>query len=365
MRNRIIFTIVTLLILVGVGAAYFYFSDMGLIPDSWVAPLGATEGVLAILLTVGQYLVPLPSSDAKLSASSTENSYIQGVFIKSIEDRLIAGNAAVVVYEKRRNIGEDVSLGYGSGNKASIVERIVNGHPLVAAVLSNVKPGSYYMRGPDGSNKHIELKPGDIYEIDWSQNRNKSEKSESYEDGKKRKKIQKRRSIDLRANALLVGSGGLSLTIQVYFQTPYHLDVVGILLAGLGIVNLLFSFFLDWFDWRKAGYLRLSVFLIGAGGGIYLAQRYIQTPYHLDIVGIIIVGLGSASLLSTLLFGWFDWYREGGGVVVCGIELGVALIIVHRDLMIPYLDIAGYILSGLLTVGCIIALIVAVVEEYA
>ena len=361
MRNRIIFTVVILTILVGIGAAYFYFSDLGLIPNSFVAPIGATEGILAIFLTAGQWLVPIPTSDAKSSSLPADTGYVQEIFRKPIYDRLLQGKGAVIVYEKKSNVGKTIKLDYR--NEERIVKQIVNGYPVIAAVFPNVEPDTYYIRGL-GKSERIELHAGEVRERHWDQDQGKNKKAGSG----KEETIQKRRAVDLRANSLLVGFGGLSLIAQMYFQTPYRLDIVGIFLAGLGIVNLLFSFFLDWLDWRKAGHLRLSMFLIGVGGGIYLAQKYNVTPYHLTIVGysldtlgFSVMSLGGAYLLLTLLFGWFDWYLRGGGVALFIIGLAAALIIVFRDITGPYLRIAGFVLLGLIVALVIFNIIVFIV----
>lgn len=361
LRNRIIFTVVILAILVGIGAAYFYFSNMGLIPNSFVAPIGATEGILAILLTAGQWLVPIPQKlDAKSSSLSADIGYIQEIFRKPIYDRLLQGKGAVIVYEEKSNIGKIISLSYRHEEK--IVKQIVNGYPVIAAVFPNIEPGTHYIRGL-GRFERIELHAGEVRERHWDQDQGKAGSG-------KEKTIQKRRAVDLRANSLLVGFGGLSLIAQMYFQTPYHLDIVGIFLAGLGIVNLLFSFFLDWLDWRKAGHLRLSVFLIEVGGGIYLAQRYGVIPSHIDILGypltitaFFVMGLGGVYLLLTLLFGWFDWYLRGGGVTLFVIGLVTTLIIVFRDVTGPYLRIAGFILLGLVGVLVVFNVIVFIVAK--
>src|ERR1700730_8576595 len=133
-RNRLFFTGITLFFLIGAGIAWI-LSNQGIIQNSWASPLGTAFSVLGVLVAFVQWTLPLPSSETKASAPSTESGYAQGALYKQIYDRLTEENGALVVYEKRRHVGENISgepysnlASYSSKDKkeANIIERTAN-----------------------------------------------------------------------------------------------------------------------------------------------------------------------------------------------------------------------------------------------
>ena len=179
---------------------------------------------------------------------SAESGYAQGALYKQIYDRLTEENGALVVYEKRKHVGENISVkpysspgSYSSNDKdkkeANIVERTANGQPLFAAVFLNLKPGEYHVYGAILNNsEYVTVHPGEIAELDWRRD---------IEEEEKEAKKQKRTLTALRLNSFFIALGGVLFLAHRYLQIPY-LDIVGIVAAGLGVVNLLSFFFLSW-----------------------------------------------------------------------------------------------------------------------
>lgn len=354
-RIRLVFTGITLFFLIGAGAAWI-LSTQSIISNAWATSLGATFSILGVVVAFFQWVLPLPSSDAKTPAVAGKSSYIQEIFRQQISDQLAAGHGALIVYEKRGNVGKNI---HADINQANIVERTIDGHPLVAAVFRNLEPGNYHVRQEHypaydlrNKSKTITVPSGDAAEVDWRENRTNQEIETK----------QKRLRFDLRLNSFFIGLGGIGFIVQQYLSTPYPLDIIGRILIGLGIVNLLASFVLDWFSWRAGMYLRISIFLFELAGGVFLAHRYTTLPY-LNQIEIILIGLGAAYLFSTLLLGWGKWFQVGGGVAVFILELVVTLIIVFWKFISPYLPLVGLILLGLLGVSLVVNLIVYIVER--
>ena len=76
-----------------------------------------------------------------------------------------------------------------------------------------------------------------------------------------------------------------------------NLDSIGIIAIGLGAINLLSLFFMNWLGWLEVDHFlkRLFIFTIELGGVLFIAHRYISIPY-LDIAGIVILALGVVCL---------------------------------------------------------------------
>lgn len=289
-RNRLFFTGITLFFLVGAGVAWV-LSNQGIIQNSWAPPLGIAFSVLSVLVAFVQWTLPLPSTETKASAPSTESGYAQEVLYKQIYDRLTEGNGALVVYEKRKHIGENICVkSYSSHDEkeANIVERTANGLPLFAAVFLNLKPDEYYVhRVAMYHSKDVTVYSGEIAELDWRRDIEKEEKEE---------KKQRRILTALRVNSSFIGLGGVLFLTHRYMMIPY-LDIAGIIGIGLGVVNLLSIFFMSWLGWLETDEFviypvgRSSLFVAELGGALFIAHRSLLVPY-LDIAGIILMALG-------------------------------------------------------------------------
>ncbi len=295
-RIRLFFTGLTICLLVGAGAAWI-LSNEGIISNSWAPTLGTAFSVLGVVVAFFQWTVPLPSSDPKASALSVKSGHIQEIFVKQVYDRLTAGNGALIVYTRGENIGENIRA---DSNQANIVERIVDGRPLVAAVFPSLKPDNYFVSGPEHSEL-ITVPSGGVAEVDWRRNTKKE---------KEKAKQRQRTQAALRLRAVMIGLGGVLFLVHSYLQVPY-LDIAGIILMGQGVVNLLSSLILDWLGWLQdddagaAG--RTGIFMLELGGVLYLVHRYLMAPY-LDIAGFIVGGLGVVVLIITIIItivdGW-------------------------------------------------------------
>jgi hypothetical protein len=304
---RLFFTGTIIVLLIGAGVAWV-LSNQGIIPNVWAPSLGTTFSVLGVVVAFVQWTLPLPSSDTKASALSVKSGRIQEIFVKQIYDRLAEGTGSLIVYAKRENIGENIEAVHDSPNPkrlyetlgASIVERIVDGRPLAAAVFPNLKPDTYRVRGL-GNSEDITVSPGGVSEVDWRRNSRQE---------KEKAKQQQRSQAGLRLRAVMIGLGGVLFLVHSYLQVPY-LDIAGIILMGQGVVNLLSSLILDWLGWLQdddagaAG--RTGIFMLELGGVLYLVHRYLMAPY-LDIAGFIVGGLGVVVLIITIIItivdGW-------------------------------------------------------------
>lgn len=286
-RSRLFFTGIILLFLLGAGAAWI-LSSQGIIQNSWASPLGTTFSVLGVLVAFVQWTLPLPSSETKASVPSAESGYAQEILLKRIYDQLTEANGALIVYEKRKHVGKNIRVSPDSSSSSdddkevNIVERTANGQPLFAAVFLNLKPDRYRVSEIwSYSRESITVHPGEIAELDWRRDIEKEEKET---------RKQQRTLTALRLNSLLIAGGGVLFFAHRYMMIPY-LDIVGIVGAGLGVVNLLSVFFLGWLgffekDTRDYYTIRVYLFLTELGAALFLVHRYLRVPY-LDIVGII------------------------------------------------------------------------------
>lgn len=131
------------------------------------------------------------------------------------------------------------------------------------------------------------MSPGQIIELDWRRDLNKE---------KKEAEQQQRFLIDLRVSSFIIGLGGVLFLVHKYLMIS-NLDSIGIIAIGLGAINLLSLFFMNWLGWLEVDHFlkRLFIFTIELGGVLFIAHRYISIPY-LDIAGIVILALGVVCL---------------------------------------------------------------------
>ena len=110
-RTRLFFTGIALFLLIGVGVIWI-LSNQGTIQNSWAPSFGITFSVLGVLVAFAQWLLPLSSSETKISVTSAESSQAQGILLKQIHDRLTGENGVLVVYEKKKNVGKNIRVSH-------------------------------------------------------------------------------------------------------------------------------------------------------------------------------------------------------------------------------------------------------------
>lgn len=300
-RIRLVFTGITLLFLVGAGAAWV-LSNQRIIPNTWAPPLGTTFSVLGVVVAFFQWVLPLPSSETKPTEDSAKSSRARGIYNKQIYERLAQGYGALVIYEKSLNVGKNVTASHSDGNKterveANVVEQMVNDYPLCTAVFPHLRPDTYFIYGT-GSSEHITVFPGQVAEVDW-----RKAKTYGYEEERKEKQRKKATSL-FRAKTVMIGLGGVLFLAHTFMLIPY-LDIVGVSLTVLGVVNIVTSFVLDWLDWLKDDAFRVFVFWIELGAVLFFVHRYTLIPY-LDIAGIVVMALGLLLLIIAGIVAAFD-----------------------------------------------------------
>lgn len=309
-RVRLFFTGLILILLMGAGTTWL-LSNENVIPSIWSPSLGTAFSVLGVLIAFVQWTLPLSPSDPKPSAESAKSSHARDTFLKQIYDRIIGRKGALVVYEKRENVGENIELNHRDANdhyetvKANIVERIVEGYPLFAAIFPSLDPDTYRVSGPGSRSESITVFAGHAAEIDW---RKDEARGYSWErEAKAKEKAEQRGSSQaaLRLQSVMIGLGGALFLAHKYMGLPY-LDIVGVILIVSGIANLLTTLVLDWLGWLKNKYatygnvfVRPWIMVIELGGVLYFAHRYTTFP-HLDIVGIVVMALGVVALVISL-----------------------------------------------------------------
>lgn len=301
-RIRLIFTGIILLFLIGSGTAWV-LSNQGIFQSSWAPSLGIAFSVLGVLVAFVQWTIPLPTSDPKTSTESAKSSHAREIFFKQIQDRLTGGTGALVVYVKGDNVGKNISASHGSKErfeqvKANIVERMVNGYPLFAAVFPGLKPDTYFVSGPNGDSASITVFSEQTAEVDWRKNIGWEEQSRLEKKAKQRKKSQ----AALRVRSVMIGLGGVFFLVHRFMMFPYF-DAIGIILMSWGVVNLLSSSILDWLGWLQGddgNLTRFGLLVAELGGVFFFAHKYIAIPY-LDIAGIVLMILGAIWLIGWLL----------------------------------------------------------------
>lgn len=297
-RIRLFFTGFTLFFLVIAGAAWGLSNGGIIIQNSWAPFLGTAFSVLGVLIAFIQWLVPLPSSDPTPSTESAKSSHAREIFRKRIYDELSRGTGAIVIYENKDNKGENISASFnGQYLGANIVERIVKGYPIFAAVFPGLNPGTYGIRSPSYRHEQITVFSGQVSEVDWRQKQLSSYEKEEQEENR-----QKSQTV-LRILLVMIGLGGVLFLIHRYWLMIPNFDTVGIILMNLGVVSMLSSLVLDWLGWFQgdAVYsIRPSVFGVELGGILFLAHRYMSISY-LDIIGIILMVLAGIWLIIGII----------------------------------------------------------------
>lgn len=295
-RIRPVLTAIILVLLIGAGAAWILSND-GVFQNAWAPSLGAAFSVLGVLVAFVQWSVPLPSSETRPTADSAKSSQARGIYIKQIYERLAQGYGALVIYEKSHNVGENVSASHRNGEKTeSVKANIVEQVVNDYPLYAAVFP---HLR-PDNYSIHgpdtfetITVFPGQVAEVDW-----RRVKKYNYE-VEREEKQRKRATSLLRAKTVLIGLGGVLFLAHRFLLIP-SLDTVGISCMALGVMNLLSSSVLDWLGWLKNDGFRVSVFVMELGAVLFFVHRYALIPY-LDIAGIIVMALGLIALCITAL----------------------------------------------------------------
>src|SRR2546423_1900973 len=103
---------------------------------------------------------------------SGEYREFQSIRIEGVVLGISQEYGAIVVYTKKDLRGKSVEIflreGYKNRMNANIVERIVNGQSMFAAVFPRVKPDNYIVDGPKRDQfEYVTVFPGSVAEVDW------------------------------------------------------------------------------------------------------------------------------------------------------------------------------------------------------
>ena len=299
-RIRPVLTAIILFLLIGAGAAWILSND-GVFQNAWAPSLGAAFSVLGVLVAFVQWSVPLPSSETKPTGDSAKSSQARGIYSKQIYERIAQGYGALVIYEKNGNTGKNVSASHRNGDKTERVEA-----NIVEQIVNNYPlfAAVFHLRpntyhvSGPDSSENITVFPGQVAEVDWRRVQRYGYQVEREE------KRRKRATSLLRAKTVLIGLGGVLFLAHRFLLIP-SLDIVGISFMALGVVNLVTSFVLDWLGWLKADVYRIFVFGIEIGGVLFFVHKYTLIP-SLDIVGIIVMALSVLLLIGAGIVAVFD-----------------------------------------------------------
>lgn len=153
------------------GAIVWVLSNWGVVGSVWSTIVSISFVTLGVTGTFLQWLFPFSAAHPK-KPSGAKNIPVH-MQIDGVDPGISERRGALIVYVKRNSRGTSVNLHRIFifpliPSTSNVVQRMVNGRPIFAAVFPRLSPAHYIVHDiSSGRKTRITIPPGQVTEIDW------------------------------------------------------------------------------------------------------------------------------------------------------------------------------------------------------